>query len=205
MGEHVRVLEARVQPGAVGGATWVTNGEATKTRSRAKKHAIAADDRDRPGQHLAHEPPVQGDRGRAHARQDEEPEEQRALLPAPEGGERVAERQLAARVLGDVGEGEVVAGERGEQDDARRPRRSQRRRRARSSPTRAAAGVRGRPRSRRRPRRRGRARRRRRGRRGRGSASGRLGGVLRRALRHERVRDEDAVPELPRRRRHGPP
>src|SRR5262249_42706999 len=65
------------------------------------------------------------DRSRV-SREDQEPQEQRSLLSAPERGERVQRRQPARRVLGDVREAEVVAGEGGEEDrrrDRRRPER----------------------------------------------------------------------------------
>ncbi len=116
MREHVRVLEARVEPDAVRGRGVGHERGGYEAEEEGKERSDAGSDRDRPGQNLAREPRVQSKRGREQPGQNEEPQEQRALLPAPEGGERIAERQLAARMVGDIGEGEVVAGEGGEQD-----------------------------------------------------------------------------------------
>ena len=66
------------------------------------------------------------DRRGREARQHEQPEQERALLAAPEGGDRVRGRQLQARVLGDVDEREVVAQERREQDARGHGRRAER-------------------------------------------------------------------------------
>ena len=120
VGKHVRVLEARIHPRAVERRDLGLERRGDEDEEQGEEARNRAQDRNRPGKHGADQPPVQGDGGRAHAREDEEPEEERPLLPAPEGRERVAKRQLAARVRGDVREAEVVARERGEQDDARR-------------------------------------------------------------------------------------
>ena len=140
VGDHVRVLEARVHPGAVGGSGLRGERAGDRDEQEGEEERDARDDRHRPREHLAHEPPVERDGGRGGAGEHEQPEEERAFLPAPEGGERVAERQLAARRAGDVVEGEVVGGERGEEDERgdadRRERRVERVRR----PSRAAGG-----------------------------------------------------------------
>jgi hypothetical protein len=70
---------------------------------------------------------VERDGGGSVPGQDQQPEEQRPLLSAPEGGERVAERQVERRVVGDVREREVVAPERDEQHGRRHCGRAERR------------------------------------------------------------------------------
>ncbi len=104
-----------LSPRPSSGATWVANGLATATTRKAKKSAIAPEHRHDPGDEVAGAAPVQEHgRGRV-AGQDQQPQQQRALLTAPEGRDRVAGRQLAARVRRGVDEGEVVADERGEE------------------------------------------------------------------------------------------
>src|SRR5204862_2802395 len=75
----------------------------------------AAEDGHDPGDEVA-AAPVEPRRERGVAGEDQEPEEQRALLAAPERRQRVAERQRAARVLRHVDEGEVAARERAPED-----------------------------------------------------------------------------------------
>ena len=101
----------------------VVNGLATATSMKLKKVAI---------------PPITGTTQTTMSRrslrfsitararvagQHEQPEEQRALLPAPERRERVDRAQVAARVRLDVGVGEVVRDERADEhrrgDDGR--------------------------------------------------------------------------------------
>src|SRR5439155_1302924 len=55
--------------------------------------------------------PVERDGERAIAGEDEQPEQERAFLTAPEGREGIDRRQGVARVGGDVAEGEVVPDE----------------------------------------------------------------------------------------------
>ena len=105
------------------------------------------DDRDGPGQDLCDEPPVEQDGCRAEPGQDQHPEEQGAFLTAPEGGERVAGRQIPARMVGNVAQREVVGEERAEQDCGRRQAGDERRNervagRVGEAPSPAVGGVR---------------------------------------------------------------
>src|SRR5919202_795357 len=90
-----------LRPAPSAGASCVANGLATNTSSSAKNVPTA------PSVGTTHAStsrpaPRRQDRGDGVAAQDEQPQQQRALLPAPERRQRVAERQLAARVLRDV-------------------------------------------------------------------------------------------------------
>ena len=105
------------RPAPSAGAVCVANGVATATSRNEKKSADRPEHRDDPHDDVARTAPVEQNRRRRVAGQDEQPEEQRPLLPAPEGRDRVPGRQLAARVLRDVDEREVVPHERGEQDE----------------------------------------------------------------------------------------
>ena len=104
------------KPAPSAGAACTANGVATTTTRNEKKTATAPTTgttqatRSRVRRLSRH-------RSRSIAGQDQQPEEERSLLPAPERGDRVAGRQLAARVLRDVDEREVVADECGEEDD----------------------------------------------------------------------------------------
>src|SRR5436305_2099057 len=70
--------------------------------------------------------PVEPDGQRRVAGEDQQPEQKRSLLPTPERGERVADRQLAADVLRHVREREVATRERGPQHAGRDERRRER-------------------------------------------------------------------------------
>ena len=198
---HVRVLEARVEPGAV------ERGHLRRERARHGDEEEREPDRDR-GEHRRHpDDEVAGavaidpDGERGVPGQDQEPEEQRAFLPAPERRQLVDAAERPVGVVGDVGEREVAAQEPGREHGGRDDRRAEgrdqgvaRRLGEPTSPSRGRVGARH----------------------GRVQAeaqrdderrppelshllSGRLGGrVLRRALRHHRARrrDEGAVPEL---------
>ena len=171
VGHHVRVLEARVEPAPSAGAACVANGVATTTSRKAKKTATPPSTGVTQATRSRARAPVDEQGGGRVAGQDQQPEQQRALLPAPEGRDRVAGRQLAARVLGGVDEREVVADQRRDEDergdDARPEGRDERVLGREREP---AAAPPGRVASRRRPRRpRGPARRR--ARRGRAQAS----------------------------------
>ena len=108
------------------GAAIVSNGLETATRSQVKPTAIPPSTgvthttrsraRFRANQH----------RERGVAGEDEQPEEQRALLPAPERRDLVLQRQRLARVPRDVGEREVVADEARDEDERRDERREER-------------------------------------------------------------------------------
>ena len=171
VGDHVRVLQARVHARAVGRRRLRVERARDDDEQEGEEERDAADDRHGPGKDFTHEPPVEGDGSRGGAGEHEQPEQERALLPAPERGERVAVRELATRQARDVVEARSRCGRarRGAPATPRRPPRTPRR--ARSSPSRAAAGARARRHRRPRPRRRGSGRRRRRGRRGPAQAS----------------------------------
>jgi hypothetical protein len=119
VGHHVRVLEAGIEPDAVrrrGGRRERRGDEDEEEREERRERP---QDRHSPRKDVGGEPSVQGDGGRARSGEDEQPEEQRPLLSAPERRHRVTERKFARGVVGDVDEGEVVANERREEDDRR--------------------------------------------------------------------------------------
>ncbi len=116
VGHHVRVLEARVQAGTVRRRRLHGKRRRHDDDEEREEDRDSADHGDDPGDEIARAA-VEQHRRRSVAGQDQQPEEERSLLPAPERGDRVAGRQLAARVLRDVDEREVVADERGEEDD----------------------------------------------------------------------------------------
>ena len=86
--------------------------EADRDRGEHRRH---------PDDEIAGAVAVDPDGERGVAGQDQEPEEQRALLPAPERRQLVGAAERAVGVLGDVGEREVAAQEPG--GEHRRPRR----------------------------------------------------------------------------------
>ena len=137
-------------PAPSAGAACVANGLATATSRNEKNDATPAKHGHDPDDEVARPVAVQADRDRAEAGQDEQPEKQRALLPAPERRDRVRRRQRPARRPRDVREREVVAQERREEHDRRRravvdERRDQRvlrRVREPAAPRRAAASAR---------------------------------------------------------------
>ena len=104
------------RPAPSAGAACMANGVATTTSEEREEDRDGPDHGDDPGDEVARAA-VEQDRSGPVAGQDQQPEEERSLLPAPERGDRVAGRQLAARVLRDVDEREVVTDERREQDD----------------------------------------------------------------------------------------
>ena len=105
-----------LSPAPSAGAAWVANGLETATSMNAKNVITPPRIGTAHGRRLARRPPCEEHRDRREAGEDQEPEQQRALLPAPERRDRVPERQLAARVVGDVDEAEIVLDERREQD-----------------------------------------------------------------------------------------
>ena len=128
VGHHVRVLEARVEPGAV------ERRHLRRERARHDDEEEREADRDRcehrrhPDDEVAGAVAVDPDGERGVPGQDQEPEEQRALLAAPERRQLVDAAERPVGVLGDVGEREVAAQEPG-REHARPRRPSSRRRR----------------------------------------------------------------------------
>src|SRR5262249_11406363 len=86
----------------------------------------AAEHGDRPRDQILRAP-VEPDGERRVAGEDEEPQEERSLLPSPERGERIPEGKRPARVLGDVDEGEIAPRACDEEDDGGHERRRERR------------------------------------------------------------------------------
>ena len=108
-----------LRPAPSSGAACVANGLATTTSRNRRSRRDAGEHGRHPHDEVARAPAVEPDGERRVAGQDQQPEEQRALLPAPERGELVDPAERAARVVGDVGEREVVADERGGEHDGR--------------------------------------------------------------------------------------
>ena len=99
------------------GAACSANGLATKTRSTVKNVATAARIGTVHGSTSRVRRPFRATAAALSVRSTRSQREERALLSAPEGRQRVAQRQLTARVLGDVGEREVSCGQGAEEDD----------------------------------------------------------------------------------------
>ncbi len=122
MDHHPGVLQQRVQPDAV----------LRRRRREQLERALPAEDRDDPEEarevddhHRRLELLRAAPDDQADQRAPEAPEQERALLPSPEGGDEEVERQVAARVGVDVGDVEAVLEQKGHQhrrgrDDARR-------------------------------------------------------------------------------------
>ena len=123
--DHVRVLQARVEPEPVRRR----RDRRERARDRGQQPRERENETAQHGRHPEHEvgcpAPVDPDGKRRVRGQDEQPEEQRPFLPAPEGGELVGRRQRLARVLLDVAEREVVAEEAGGEDDRGHERREE--------------------------------------------------------------------------------
>ena len=100
--DHVRVLEARRQPRAVDRRRLRAEGARDSDENECEERRDASEHRHDPCRQVTHELAVQCDGECAVAGQDEQPEEQRALLPAPEGAQCVRHRERAVRVLGDI-------------------------------------------------------------------------------------------------------
>ncbi len=116
MDHHPRVLQLRVEPAAVG------RGEAEPLEGvrREDHHRDEEGDGDEEhDRHVRHQlavlPPVHEHRDRGEARQDDRPEEERALLARVERRPGVEDREVPARVGGDVLDREVVRQERAHQ------------------------------------------------------------------------------------------
>ena len=117
VGHHVRVLEARIEAGAVRRSDLRCERRRDHDDEEREEQRDRAEDGHDPDDEVASAPPVQQHgRGRI-AGEEQQPEQERSLLPAPEGRDRVAGRQLAARVVGDVDEREVVADQGGDEDE----------------------------------------------------------------------------------------
>ena len=117
VGHHVRVLEARVEPVAVRRRRLRRERRRDDDEQECEEDGDAAEHGHHPGDEIAGGAPVHEQGGGRVAGQDQQPEQERSLLPAPEGRDRVAGGQLAARVLGDVDEREVVPDQRGDEDE----------------------------------------------------------------------------------------
>ena len=144
VGEHVRVLQARASCPRRPRARLVGERARDGDEEEREEGGDGREDRNDPDDQVARPASIQAHGGRAEAGEHEQPEEQRALLPSPERGDRVRRRQRLARRPGDVREREVVPQERGEEDrggdGGRRERRDERVLRGRAS-RRARGGL----------------------------------------------------------------
>ncbi len=111
--DHVRVLQAGVQARTVERRRLSDERARDDDEEERERDRDASEDRCDPHDQVARPIPVDPDRERGVAGQDQEPEEQRPLLPTPHRGKLVRARERPVGVLGDVGEGEVVAEEPG--------------------------------------------------------------------------------------------
>ena len=116
---HARVLEQRVEPDAIG-RRWAQRREGIdvgrEQHQPGEEGGDAHHHRGRPGDEVAQAAPSRPEGGARGEREDEGPEQQRALLARPHRRQLVARRRLDRGVFLDDPEGEVVAGE-GELDD----------------------------------------------------------------------------------------
>ena len=116
-----------LRPSPSGGAAAVANGLETAVSEPGEREREPAEHGCHPEHEVGGAASVDPDRERRVRGQDEQPEQQRPFLPAPEGGQLVRRRQRPARVLRDVAEREVVAEEAGGEDDRGDERREERR------------------------------------------------------------------------------
>ena len=114
---HVRVLEARRQPGPVERRRLRVERARDGDEHEREERGDAAEHRDDPRGQVAQKLAVQRDGKRSVAGEHEQPQEQRPFLPAPKRAQRVGGRQRAVRVRGDIHEREVVAHEGGREHD----------------------------------------------------------------------------------------
>ena len=87
-----------VEPGAVDGGRLRAERARDGDEDEGEEGRDPGDHRHDPGDEVAQQPAVHRDRERAVPGQDEQPQEQRALLAAPEGGQRVDGR-AASRLV----------------------------------------------------------------------------------------------------------
>ncbi len=129
MHRHRRMAEQRRQPGALGRHR-VGGGERPAVGAREEdpgdhqaeeEDGDAGEDRRGPGHDLAVTVAGDVEDGRRGDREHERPEQQRAGLAAPEGGELVEQRRRRRGVVGDERDGQVGADE----EDLERDRRDQ--------------------------------------------------------------------------------
>ena len=125
MGDHVRVLQARRQARAVDRRHLCLERARDRDEDEGEEGRDRADDRHDPRDQVTQQAAVEDDRQCAVAAEHKEPQKERAFLPAPERGQRVERREVAARVRGDVDEAEVVVHERERQHDRRDRRREE--------------------------------------------------------------------------------
>ena len=151
--DHPVVLEQRVEALAVGARA----GDARRERVRREGHEHAEEEDDRHQRRddvrLKLEVPLAEplDARADVDAEEEQPPEERAVLPAPQRGEEVVQRHRPVGVVGDVADAEVVGDERVGEAERRRCRPARPCRRRRSAPPGAsAAGRSRRPRARRR-------------------------------------------------------
>ena len=101
-------------PAPSAGAACVANGRGHDDDEEREEDRDGPHHGDDPGDKVARSA-VEQDSSGSVTGEDQQPEEERPLLSAPESRDRVAGRQLAARVLRDVDEREVVTDERREE------------------------------------------------------------------------------------------
>ena len=127
MGEHVRVLEARRHPGAVRRSRLRRERARDGDEEEREERRHGGEDGHDPHDQVARPRAVQAHGSGPEAGEDQQPEQERSLLAAPERGDRVRGRQRPARRPRDVLEREVVAQERRDEDDGGDGRRDERR------------------------------------------------------------------------------
>ena len=125
MDGHVRVLKRRVETRAVRRCRLRRERARHEDEHEREEGTDEPQHRNGPGEQVTCDATRPQDCGCAVRAEDEQPEEQRSLLSAPERCQRVAERQRLARVLRDVREGEIVPCERDQQHGGCRDRRAE--------------------------------------------------------------------------------
>src|SRR4030095_33878 len=99
-------------PGAVGRRSLRDERARDRNDEEREEGRNRGEDRNDPDDEVTRPGPIQADRRRAEARQDQQPEQQRPFLTSPERRDRVRGRQRYARRPRDVREREVVAEKR---------------------------------------------------------------------------------------------
>ena len=122
MNRHVEVLQQGVQPLAVGRRRCQKRGERVLVRHHQvqEEHLHRGDGGDDIGNQLAVPLAVHVDRQRSEDRQEEHPEHDRAVQPAPVRRDLVEQRLHAVRIVRDVLDGVVAGQERIDQHGRRR-------------------------------------------------------------------------------------
>ena len=131
MDHHARILQQRIEVAAFGAAgNRRSNGFEVASRNSRKPNESSPITARMRADHLVGQVAAEGGDRERPERQHQQPEQDRAFVAAPDGGDAVVQRQRAVRVGGDVEHREVVVDEAERQaDEGERDQREQQARR----------------------------------------------------------------------------